>query len=265
MPKKEKIIIKKYAPYSSVRFKKIVQSLEVVEWSLDLGCSIGVLTKEIAEKSKKVVAFDINKRAVKVAKEISPKNCFCVIGDATALPFKNNSFNQIVSSEVVEHIMDYKKYIQEAFRVSKKGGNFMLTTPNRSVNFPSIGYIPAPSISWFLGKLTRNPLFLYPYGHYFGGFSAGKLRNSIQSVGFKAEQTDYRGFLLGKIIDDILYIISIKKKIYGDVLWANEPNEKYLKFYLKFVPIIEHCIKLDSFFVQKLGLQGYVLFMKCRK
>ena len=51
-----------------------------------------------------------------------------VIGDAHNLPFENESFDMILCSEVLEHLIDPKKAISEMNRVLKFGGKLVLTT-----------------------------------------------------------------------------------------------------------------------------------------
>jgi ubiquinone/menaquinone biosynthesis C-methylase UbiE len=53
------------------------------------------------------------------------------LADATQLPFRNESFDAVVSFDVVEHIWDDKQFVTEAFRVCKERGYLILGTPNR--------------------------------------------------------------------------------------------------------------------------------------
>ena len=46
------------------------------------------------------------------------------------LPFSDNSFDIVTCTEVVEHLEHYRETIQEAFRVLKTNGSFIVTTPN---------------------------------------------------------------------------------------------------------------------------------------
>jgi SAM-dependent methyltransferase len=46
------------------------------------------------------------------------------------LPFKNNSFDLIISLAVIEHIENVSNYMEQAFRVLKPNGLFYLSTPN---------------------------------------------------------------------------------------------------------------------------------------
>lgn len=49
--------------------------------------------------------------------------------DATRLSFGDDSFDHVVSFEVLEHIPDYERVLQELFRVLRPGGYLLLTTP----------------------------------------------------------------------------------------------------------------------------------------
>lgn len=54
--------------------------------------------------------------------------------DATALTFQDNSFDAILSFEVLEHISNFKLALTECFRVLKKGGRLLVSVPFISEN-----------------------------------------------------------------------------------------------------------------------------------
>ncbi len=58
--------------------------------------------------------------------DTSKKRC---IGVGEALPFKDESFDTVVSGDVLEHTQDKVQYLKEAYRVLKQGGVFILNTP----------------------------------------------------------------------------------------------------------------------------------------
>jgi ubiquinone/menaquinone biosynthesis C-methylase UbiE len=60
-----------------------------------------------------------------------------MVADAVNLPFPDQSFDAVVSFEVIEHVLDYHKYLSEVFRVLKRDGIFILSTPNRRVASPN--------------------------------------------------------------------------------------------------------------------------------
>jgi len=55
-----------------------------------------------------------------------------VVGNATKLPFKNESFEEVFSRFFLEHLLrnDAKKALAEMFRVLKKGGAVTIIVPN---------------------------------------------------------------------------------------------------------------------------------------
>ncbi len=46
------------------------------------------------------------------------------------LPYADEQFDLVTSSEVVEHLESYRGLLREAFRVTKQGGVLIVTTPN---------------------------------------------------------------------------------------------------------------------------------------
>jgi len=52
-----------------------------------------------------------------------------VFGDALNLPFRSNSFDTVISTQVLEHIPEPKRMLGEIYRVLKRGGYLILTCP----------------------------------------------------------------------------------------------------------------------------------------
>jgi SAM-dependent methyltransferase len=52
-----------------------------------------------------------------------------VIGKAECLPFLNSSFDVILCSEVLEHVIDARDVFGELSRVTRSGGKIIITTP----------------------------------------------------------------------------------------------------------------------------------------
>jgi SAM-dependent methyltransferase len=53
-----------------------------------------------------------------------------VLGDATAMPFPDGSFDRVIAAEVLEHILDDQRAINEVARVLKPGGLAAVTVPS---------------------------------------------------------------------------------------------------------------------------------------
>lgn len=96
---------------------------------LELGCGTGRFSTQIKVNGGNLTVLDIG---VSLTRAVS-KACSCegVAGDATQLPFKNESFDMIISSECIEHTSYPLLSIKEMCRVCRRGGCICFTTPNR--------------------------------------------------------------------------------------------------------------------------------------
>lgn len=56
-----------------------------------------------------------------------------VIGDVTQLPFRTDSFDVATSFEVLEHLREQTRYLDEVGRVLRPDGVLLLSTPNGAV------------------------------------------------------------------------------------------------------------------------------------
>ncbi|MDP4283963.1 MAG: methyltransferase domain-containing protein [Bacteroidota bacterium] len=97
---------------------------------LDAGCGNGWAAHFFLTKEKKVVSMDISlKNPTKVLKEYPHENHAAIAGDVYHLPFKKNSFDAIIASEIMEHVYDPKLFISKLLEVLKPGGKLIITTP----------------------------------------------------------------------------------------------------------------------------------------
>lgn len=103
---------------------------------LDMGCGSGYGTASIADKCAFICGVDISAEAVAYATEkfkagnLTYKTISKV--EDAPLPFADESFDVVLSFQVIEHIADPSVYLQEISRVLKKNGVFIVATPDRS-------------------------------------------------------------------------------------------------------------------------------------
>jgi len=102
---------------------------------LDLGAGTGKLSIPLILKSKKVLSADSSVHMLKIAKLKSHKlniEMKAVISDAHCLSFRDRTFDCVVSSRLLMHLIDWKKGIKELCRISKKLRN--VTASEHSFN-----------------------------------------------------------------------------------------------------------------------------------
>lgn len=102
---------------------------------LDLGCGSGYGAALIAPNADQVTAVDVSVDALRYAAEHHGHSNLDheLIRAGEALPFPDDTFDVVLSFQVIEHVDDDAKYIAEARRVLRKNGIFIVITPNRAV------------------------------------------------------------------------------------------------------------------------------------
>lgn len=113
--------------------KKLINYKDKI--GLDVGSANGAFAIELAKcGAKKVYGIDIAKRFVenarKKATELKIRNVEFKQADARELPFKDETFDFVICTEVLEHVPNFKKAICEIKRVLKPNGEFLITVPN---------------------------------------------------------------------------------------------------------------------------------------
>ncbi|MCA9444966.1 MAG: class I SAM-dependent methyltransferase [Candidatus Omnitrophica bacterium] len=98
---------------------------------LDIGCGYGYGSNHLARIADHVTGIDYHTPAIDFAKEKYQRdNLTFLQHDANKpLPFEDDTFDLIVSSEVLEHIANQEALIQEVKRVGKKGKFVIFKTP----------------------------------------------------------------------------------------------------------------------------------------
>lgn len=97
---------------------------------LDVGCGNGWAAKEFLPKGKQVYSLDISVTNPAIVKKLYPnEKHFGITADSFHLPFNDQSFDCVIASEIIEHVIDPSRFIKELFRVVKKGGRLIITTP----------------------------------------------------------------------------------------------------------------------------------------
>lgn len=101
---------------------------------LEVGCGEGRGIDWLMPKVKSYSAIDKIEPVIESLKKKYPQGKF-INGNIPPLSvFEDNSFDSIVSFQVIEHIKDDALFLKEIHRVLKPGGLALLTTPNRPLS-----------------------------------------------------------------------------------------------------------------------------------
>jgi len=179
---------------------------------LDVGCGRGDPTKMLSEKYDYIIGVDVSN--VFDRSKISANLDF-LQADALNLPFKDESFDAVVSFDVIEHVQDDLKFLSEIKRVLKRGGELLLETPNRN------------RLSLKLKSLVKPisyPMILGPNCIHLREYTKEELKRKLMMVGFK--DIRIRGVWLGLRGRFEMGMIKFPKKLekYSQV-WLAEVNK----------------------------------------
>lgn len=95
---------------------------------------IGSGTSPIVAPAENVVYSDISFAAIRILKKAHDKGLYAV-ADSTQLPFRQNTFDNVVCSEVLEHIGDDRKAVGEIAGTLRSSGSLFITFPHRRIYF----------------------------------------------------------------------------------------------------------------------------------
>jgi len=110
-----------------------LQSCGSGESVLEVGCGTGHIWGILQHTNiGKYIGLDSSTAMLSVFKEKHP-GVETILGDATELPFEDNSVGVAICLEVIRHITQYEKVIHELYRVAKKTAVFTVeVTQGRS-------------------------------------------------------------------------------------------------------------------------------------
>ncbi|MDP4195854.1 MAG: class I SAM-dependent methyltransferase [Bacteroidota bacterium] len=202
--------------------KSMLDYLEHQGWEktgklLDLGSGQGGLVEEALLRGYDAYGVEPGEEFVKLSKlrlknnKLDETKVLNVNGEN--LPFEDNTFDYVISLQVLEHVKDPIPILKEIFRVLKPNGKCYLSCENY-LAFKEQHYRVKwlPLLPKFLGAIylrlkKKNPSFLLEYVHY---TTYPQIWRMIKKVGFINETYNDR---IQKIFDPEKINSSLKRSI----------------------------------------------------
>jgi ubiquinone/menaquinone biosynthesis C-methylase UbiE len=136
--------------------ERLLARVTVSGSGIEVGCGTGAITPILLNRGLHITVGDIS---LKLAQETARR--FNVIGiecDATQISLPDQSYNLVVSSEVIEHVPNPHAALREMARIAAPGGYLVVTSPNKL-------WYPLLWLSVKLGvrKFAGNEIWLWPW------------------------------------------------------------------------------------------------------
>lgn len=140
---------------------------------LDVGCASGWFLSRVFEKfpSTECCGIDVYEKGVTYGRNKYP-HLSLQVADAHNIPYKSNTFDVVISTEVLEHVDDPRLVLLEIKRVLKDDGIAIIELDSGSVLF---------SIVWFLWRKINGRVWNDSHLH---SFTVKKLEKIIKQTGF---------------------------------------------------------------------------------
>ena len=194
-------------------FKSFLKNVDYTDniLILDCGCADGTIMSRLITPEMTYIGLDIAHKKLLAAKELQKDNASFICSDAQRLPFKDEQFDAIICSEVLEHVDKPLQMAGEISRVLREGGTLIFTIPN----------------GWGLYCLLVDR-FLARLGHLDVGhknfFSLSGIRKTFNDI--RLDEVDFKGscFLPDCILDNAIerylpklnFVIKVNLKL-GDM------------------------------------------------
>lgn len=123
---------------------------------VDIGCGAGAQALAWAQEGHRARGVDVSAPLIELATKRATDAALPAefhLGSATDLPFEDASADVVLLSELLEHLPDWKRSMDEALRVLRPGGIFYCSTTNKLC--PKQQEFSLPLYSWYPAPLKR--------------------------------------------------------------------------------------------------------------
>lgn len=119
-----------YSKYPKISCADVAGRLHKLPYSklLDIGCGTGHLIELLHRNSEAVFyGLDLSPEMLKAARKKLGESVYLTEGSALSLPYDSGVFDVVTCIQSFHHYPDPKRAMEEAFRVTAKGGRYILS------------------------------------------------------------------------------------------------------------------------------------------
>ncbi len=166
---------------------------------IDLGCGNGAFSSSVKDKicCEKIWGIDLSDEELDMAKQ---RGVLVTKSDLNGcLPAEANSFNVVVSNQVIEHLLYPIKFVKEVHRILKPGGYAVISTENLA-SWDNIGALFFGNTPFSM-DCEKHACFRDPY-NYFSHvqvFPWNGLIALCRLLSFDVEKVVGSGHILGRL------------------------------------------------------------------
>lgn len=147
---------------------------------LDLGAGAGIVTQmNFRDHAARVCGIDLDPRVAE-----NPYLHEGKVADGQCIPYDGELFDVVVSDNVLEHLDEPLKVLNEVARVLKPDGYFLAKTPNRWHYMPTIARLTPHAFHRFYNRL-RGRAAVDTFPTRYRANSIGQMRKLAAASGFE--------------------------------------------------------------------------------
>jgi 2-polyprenyl-6-hydroxyphenyl methylase/3-demethylubiquinone-9 3-methyltransferase len=139
---------------NALRIPWIAKTISPLSCVLDIGCGAGFLTNALAQAGHRVSGIDLSQKSLEIAeRHDSTRSVDYREASAYTLPYLDETFDAVCAMDVLEHVEDPRRLIEEASRVLKPKGLFFFHTFNRNL----LSYLLViKGVDWCVPNAPKN-------------------------------------------------------------------------------------------------------------
>lgn len=103
---------------------------------LENGCGVGMYVEHLSPLSGQVIGLEYDENR---AREAHARAALIICAAGEGLPFPDENFDVILSHEVLEHVQNDRRAVEEMVRTLRPGGRMVIFVPNRGYPFETHG------------------------------------------------------------------------------------------------------------------------------